>query len=300
MSNARKTTMITRWNSECVKCMTRKFLDGCPESASEAERMEYLKHLFAILSSAKPEEGAPVVTYYIEQLQKKMFGVSADFTDIKRAFNELMLSQETRILADIKAADEPLKKAIQYVMCGNYIDFGVLDNVNDDQLLELLSKADTQKIDDTMYHELYTDLSHADQLTYITDNCGEIVLDKLMIQTIKSEFPAIKTDIIVRGMPALNDATMEDAVQTGLTDIANVTGNGTGIAGTFLPKISDEASRIIHNADVLISKGQGNFETLRGCGLNIYYIFLCKCRLFTERFHTKQYEGILTNEKYCN
>ncbi len=290
--------MTTRWNSECIKCMANKFLGDYPETASETERMEYMRRIFTILSSAKPEEGAPVVTDYILNLQKEMFGYSFDFTEIKQSFNRLMLEQEAKISADIKSSDNPIKRAIQYVMTGNYIDFGALDNVDSDKLFELLSGAPNQEIDEHIFLELYTDLEHARTLTYITDNCGEVVLDKLLIRAIQSQFPDIQVDIIVRGMPALNDATMEDAIQTGLTDIARVTGNGTGITGTFLPKISEEASRIIHNADLLISKGQGNFETLRGCGLNIYYIFLCKCKLFTKRFHKKQYEGILTNEKY--
>ncbi len=290
--------MTTRWNSECLKCMANKFLGDYPETASETERMEYMRRIFTILSSAKPEEGAPVVTDYILNLQKEMFGYSFDFTEIKQSFNRLMLEQEAKISADIKSSDNPIKRAIQYVMIGNYIDFGALDNVDSDKLFELLSGAPNQEIDEHIFLELYTDLENARTLTYITDNCGEVVLDKLLIRAIQSQFPDIQVDIIVRGMPALNDATMEDAIQTGLTDIARVTGNGTGITGTFLPKISEEASRIIHNADLLISKGQGNFETLRGCGLNVYYIFLCKCKLFTKRFHKKQYEGILTNEKY--
>lgn len=290
--------MTTRWNSECVKCMTNKFLCSFPESASETERMNYMRRFFAILSSAKPEEGAPVITDYILKLQEEMFGASKDFTEIKRSFNKLMLEQEARISASINASDNPMRKAVQYVMTGNYIDFGALDNVDSDKLFELLSKADTQKIDEKIYSELCADLKNAEKLAYITDNCGEVVLDKLLIKTIQASFPDIHVDIIVRGKPALNDATIEDAIQTGLTGIANVTGNGTGITGTFLPEISEEASQIIHNADVLISKGQGNFETLRGCGLNIYYIFLCKCQLFTKRFNKQQYEGILTNEKY--
>ncbi len=290
--------MTTRWNSECVKCMTNKFLGAYPESSTEAERMEYMRRVFSILSSVQPEEGAPVVTDYILKLQKELFGYTFDFTEIKQTFNKLMLEQEPAIAANISSSPDPIRRAVQYVMTGNYIDFGALDNVDRETLFELLSKADSQEIDEKIFRKLYADLEAARRLAYITDNCGEIVLDKLLIQAIQSRFPDIQVNIIVRGMPALNDATMEDAVQAGLTDIAAVTGNGTGITGTYLPKISSEASEIIHNADVLISKGQGNFETLRGCGLNIYYIFLCKCRLFTKRFNKKQYEGILTNEKY--
>lgn len=288
--------MITRWNSECLKCMTNKFLCDYPESASEPERMEYTRRLFGILSSVKPEESSPVVMDDILKLQKEMFGISTDFTEIKQTFNKLMLEQEVRIAADINSSEHPIKRAIQYVMTGNYIDFGVLE-VDNDKLFELLGGVDEQLIDEQAFSDLYADLKNAKKLAFLTDNCGEIVLDKLLIKAIQSEFPDLHVDIIVREMPAVNDATMEDAIQTGLTEIAPVTGNGTSIAGTYLPKISAEASQIIHGADLLISKGQGNFESLQGCGLNIYYIFLCKCILFTKRFHKRLYEGILINEK---
>ena len=129
--------MTTRWNSECIKCMANKFLGDYPETASETERMEYMRRIFTILSSAKPEEGAPVVTDYILNLQKEMFGYSFDFTEIKQSFNRLMLEQEAKISADIKSSDNPIKRAIQYVMTGNYIDFGALDNVDSDKLFEL-------------------------------------------------------------------------------------------------------------------------------------------------------------------
>lgn len=193
--------MTARWNSECVKCMANKFLGDFPERASEAERMEYMRRLFAILSSAKPEEGAPVITDYISKLQEEMFGFSSDFAEIKHTFNELMLAQETHIASDIKASDNPMERAIQYVMAGNYIDFGALDNVDNDKLFELLSKADSQIIDEKIFSELCNDLENAERLAYITDNCGEVVLDKLFIQTIQSTFPDIHVDIIVRESP---------------------------------------------------------------------------------------------------
>lgn len=291
--------MTARWNSECISCMMGKYLSDFPQEASEQDRLAYMNRVMSILSSARPEEGAPVITDYILELQKEMFGKETDYTEIKQTFNQLMLEQEDRIRSDIRRAPDPIRRAIQYVMTGNYIDFGTLSDVNSEKLLELLSGADRQEIDEEILRRLNTDLQSAKRLVYLTDNCGEIVLDKLLIQAIQSQFPHLDVTIIVRGRQALNDATMEDAVQVGLPAIASVTGNGSGITGTYLPKISVEAARIIYGADVLISKGQGNFETLRGCGLNIYYIFLCKCRLFTRRFQKNLFEGILTNESYC-
>ena len=95
----------------------------------------------------------------------------------------------------------------------------------------------------------------------------------------------------------LNDATMEDALQVGIEACGKVIPNGTNIAGTYIPWISAEARQVMEEADMLISKGQGNFESLHGCGLNIYYLFLCKCQWFMERFGLPQYSGVFLNEK---
>lgn len=134
---------------------------------------------------------------------------------------------------------------------------------------------------------------------YLTDNCGEIVMDKILIQQIQKKYPDLEIAILVRGAEVINDATMEDAAQVGLTEIARVLPNGTDIAGTWLEELSQEAKAVLESADVIISKGQGNFETLRKCGLNIYYIFLCKCDLFANTFQVPKLTGMLINEKYC-
>ena len=131
----------------------------------------------------------------------------------------------------------------------------------------------------------------------MTDNCGEIVLDKLLLESIQKAAPYVKCTVIVRGEPVLNDATMDDALQVGIEKCGKVIPNGTNIAGTYIPWVSAEAKKALDEADILISKGQGNFESLHGCGLNIYYLFLCKCQWFMERFGLPQYSGVFINEK---
>ena len=132
---------------------------------------------------------------------------------------------------------------------------------------------------------------------YLTDNCGEIVMDKLLIEEIQKLNQKAEVTVIVRGLPVLNDVTMEDAIQVGLTEMVNVIGNGSEIAGTYLEDISEEAKNVIDDADVILAKGQGNFETLRMCGKNIYYIFMCKCEMFAKRFQVPRYYGMLINDK---
>ena len=290
--------MKTRWNSYCTQCLLKKHLTNYPDTATEEERLTYIRRLFSILTDIAPGESSPVIVNRILTLQKEMFDQFIDYTDIKKHFNQLMLEQESWIYADISSAPDPIRRAVQYVMKGNYIDFGVLSDVNSEKLMELLSQAKDQAIDDQIFKELMQDLTSAKNMVLLTDNCGEIVLDKLLVRTIMSQFPDLQIHVIVRGGHALNDATMEDACQVGLPDLVKVIGNGTCLQGTYLPDISKEARDLLEQADVILSKGQGNFESLQYCGLNIYYLFLCKCDLFTKRFHTHLYNGILTNDRY--
>lgn len=290
--------MKSRWNSHCTQCLLKQHLTNYPDTATEEERLTYIRRLFSILTEIAPGESSPVVVNRILTLQKEMFDQFVDYTDIKKHFNQLMLEQEGWIYADISSAADPIRRALQYVMKGNYIDFGVLSDVNSEKLMELLSQAKDQTIDEQIFEELMQDLTSAKNMVLLTDNCGEIVLDKLLIRTIMSQFPDLQIRVIVRGGHALNDATMEDACQVGLPDLVKVIGNGTCLQGTYLPDISKEARDLLEQADVILSKGQGNFESLQYCGLNIYYLFLCKCDLFTKRFHTHLYNGILTNDRY--
>ena len=290
--------MKTRWNSYCTQCLLKKHLTNYPDTSTEEERLTYIRRLFSILTDIAPGESSPVVVNRILTLQKEMFDQFVDYTDIKKHFNQLMLEQEDWIYTDISSAADPIRRAVQYVMKGNYIDFGVLSDVNSEKLMELLSQAKDQTIDEQIFEELMQDLTSAKNMVLLTDNCGEIVLDKLLVRTIMSQFPDLQIHVIVRGGHALNDATMEDACQVGLPDLVEVIGNGTCLQGTYLPDISKEARDLLEQADVILSKGQGNFESLQYCGLNIYYLFLCKCDLFTKRFHTHLYDGILTNDRY--
>ena len=290
--------MKARWNSHCTQCLLKQHLTNYPDTATEEERLTYIRRLFSILTEIAPGESSPVIVNRILTLQKEMFDQFVDYTDIKKHFNQLMLEQEDWIYADISSATDPIRRALQYVMKGNYIDFGVLSDVNSEKLMELLSQAKDQTIDELIFEELMQDLTSAKNMVLLTDNCGEIVLDKLLIRTIMSQFPDLQIHVIVRGGHALNDATMEDACQVGLPDLVKVIGNGTCLQGTYLPDISKEARDLLEQADVILSKGQGNFESLQYCGLNIYYLFLCKCNLFTKRFHTHLYNGILTNDRY--
>ena len=194
---------------------------------------------------------------------------------------------------------DPLRAALGYAMTGNFIDFGAMDSVDEAKLRALLEESPNRVSPDLpAYNHLTADLSTARRLVLLTDNCGEIVMDKLLAEIIHRLYPARDVTVLVRGGEVLNDATMEDAAQIGFDRMEGITvmGNGDRLAGTDLTRLSPEARAAILGADLILAKGQGNFETLQGCGLNIYYAFLCKCQFFADRFGVPIYTGMLVRE----
>jgi len=169
--------------------------------------------------------------------------------------------------------------------------------VDEEYLASLLDTVVERPISVKAYEDMCKDLSKAKKLVFITDNCGEIVLDKVLIKSIKNKYPQVEITVMVRGGETLNDATMKDAQEAGMTELVKVIHNGNDIAGTCINKLSEEAVNCMNDADLILSKGQANFETLRGCGKNIYYIFLCKCDMFANRFGVEKYTGMFLNDK---
>lgn len=287
---------LVRLNSKCIECLLKKHLNNYPKTADESARLDYTQKLLNILANAEKEKSAPEILYLINGLQKDLFGLTDDFSKEKKYFNSLMLSLEEEIEKDINRCENPLKTALNFALLGNYIDFGALDSVDEDKLRASLKNAKNLKYKDEEFENLQKELKSAKSIVYLTDNCGEILLDKLFIKTIKSQNPNINVTVIVRGAPVLNDSTIEDAKQVGMDKIANVKDNGSAIAGTCLSNISNEAFEYINNADLIIAKGQANFETLRYSEKNIYYIFMCKCQMFAERFGVERMSGMLLND----
>ena len=230
-------------------------------------------------------------------IQKEMFGICVDYTEIKSYFNRLMLNLEDKLWKSILEAKEPLKQAVQYAMIGNYIDFAAVKDVDEKALLSFLDKAKDEKVNEKELSDLEKELKKGGKLVYLLDNCGEIVTDKLLMRLIKEKYPNVHITAMVRGGAVLNDVTREDAKEVQLEKIASIADSGSNIAGICFEKISSEAKQIIDHADFIIAKGQGNFETLHQCGKNIFYIFMCKCNMFTTRFMLPQFSGVLVCEK---
>ena len=289
-----------KFRADCITCLisgAQKKLKGLENN--QPLKLEFMRGICRIMDNVDPEyDSAPLVDARIIQLKRDLLGMEDDYTEVKRSFNDLILGLYDQLQARVRASEDPLLAAIQLSMAGNFIDFGVLKDVDPDEVLRLLDDAASRRVDENEYAHLKQDLLAEGELIFLHDNCGEVVLDKLLIETLRELYPEKKILSVVRGSNILNDATLEDARAIGLTDVVEVVGNGQqDIAGTQMDLITPALRSRIENAALVIAKGQGNFETLIGTGLNVYFLFLSKCPSYTEWFGFERFSGILQNDR---
>ena len=263
-------------NSKCMACQIRKQEAKIRHFNDEDRKNQYMEAIRQRFEHPKDDDCVPSISTELKKFYCSFWGVPMeDFTRINKEYDQLMLDLEDSLEEKIRHSDDPLETSLLYARIGNYIDFAALSNVNSDTVLSLLKEDNKEPLNAQEYLHFRKDLSAASRLVYLTDNCGEIVLDKLVIILLKELCPELDITVIVRGFPVINDATMEDAQDIGLTELTTVIGNGNEVGGTWLPHISSEAREALESADLIIAKGQGYYETLLDCGLNIFFLFLC-------------------------
>ena len=287
-----------RFYAKCVSCLLDIALRKADSVKDEKLKLEYVLKIGEIFRNTDPEnEAPPIVDAKIIRLRRELLQLEDDYTAIKHSFNQLLLGLYGKLKARVDAAEDPLYAAMQLSMAGNYIDFGVLRDVQEDQLLSLLDEAAEKKVNPDEYARFVEDLKKPGELIFIHDNCGEIVLDKLLIETIKRLYPEKKLVSMVRNVPVINDVTIDDAREVGLTDMVEVIDNGLpDVAGTVLHLMPEVIRSRIENAGMVLAKGQGNFETLQDHGLNIYFLFLAKCAGYMDWYGFEQFSGVLAND----
>ena len=277
-----------------------------PESCAEClydkqkhltDDVKYLSEIKEIIDNRDEDDTSPYLVYKFNRVYERYFGKKAPYREIKKKYNDLVLSVEQSVRNRIEASEDPLAKALAYARVGNYIDFGAMNHVDEETFLSLLDNVQLQDRDAEVIQSFVEQCTNAHRFLLITDNCGEIVLDKLFLEQLHRRFPDMKIDVLVRGGEVLNDATQDDVEYVGIDRLARVISNGLPIAGTVYPMLPDQAKAAVDHADVILAKGQGNYESLCNQGMHIFYSFLCKCELFTGRFRVPKLTGIFVEEK---
>lgn len=288
-----------RLSDYCLNCIKDRQGQLISKISDECIREKYRKDVEQVIAERDANDCAPMIVARLRARYEAYTGTSDIYKEVKDKYNQLMLSLMDGIREKIEESADPLAQALMLARAGNFIDFGAMHEVNDTVMYRLLKEAEQLQPKQEIYEWFCSELEKAEKMVFLTDNCGEIVLDILLLEQIRKAYPELAVTVIVRGAPVLNDATMEDARAVGLTEMQGicVIDNGTAIAGTELSMISEEALQEMKTANVIISKGQGNFETLHGCGLNIFYLFLCKCDWFSMNLGLPKLSGVFENER---
>ncbi|WP_028581569.1 damage-control phosphatase ARMT1 family protein [Desulfogranum japonicum] len=232
------------------------------------------------VSASPPENAARYYAYISEQT-----GVTDPFSAIKHQSTAYALSREDHLRAVIMAADDPVLTAARLAIGANVLDSGAQRQLD---IKESLKRCLYTPLAISHYQAFSEQLCTKPDILYLADNCGELVLDKILVELLLDK--GCRVTVAVRQSPVINDATLEDARAIGLDQICPVISNGTGIPGTVLNKTSREFREYFDSAELIISKGMGNFESLYGTPAPLYYLFTVKCTTVRTRIR-KEFTG---------
>lgn len=284
-------------NATCLNCYFGKNVETALSLGSEEQALAFAKDLMRLLLSAPDGVPSPWFGPGVSALFRKHYGLGEDrYVQEKLDSNRFFLEHEAAIAKRVAAQEDPVYAGLQFAILGNYIDFSALKGqVSFEKLAEMMDSALQMELDRTCYGKLCRDLENGRKLLYLTDNAGEIGFDKILAREIARRYPQLSITFCVRGGPALNDATREDAAAVGVE--FPVIDNGNCVPGTDLQQLGTEARQALEEADVIIAKGMANVETMLGCDYNVYYAFLVKCRMFAQTFQKPLMSPMLVAQK---
>ena len=229
-----------------------------------------IKELLDLNWDRRPTE----IAHKIHGMVKEMSGDKDPYREVKKKYNDLALALYPALKEQIKRSNTPLLTAVRLSIAGNVIDFGASSNFDihrtiDEVLVKEFAISD--------YKKFVERLERARKIIYLADNTGEIVFDKLLLETILSRYEIGKIIFVVKATPIINDAMYEDAIYVGIDKIPNIefmeigAGSDSGItreSKTFLDMLEESY--------IAISKGQGNYESLSDVD-GIFFLLMAKC-----------------------
>ena len=266
-------------NFKCYDCIFKLILElaeklGPTHDSRKALANEMLQHCVNV--SSKGGTPPELLAHLWGEIHIRESGCSDPMAEIKHNSTKLALQLLPRLREIVNTSDDPFETAVCLAAAGNISDYGINRNLDLSTVEESVDSILSQPYDRAAAQELKKRMDEADSILYILDNCGEAVIDRLLMEPYKE-----KLTVGVRGIPVLNDVTYEDALESGI-DFAPVIDTGDGTAGVSFTRSSAEFLEKLHNVDLVIAKGQGNFESMEHIFPRpVFYLFRAKCEVIT-------------------
>jgi len=282
---------------DCIPCFVRQALDAARLATDDARIHEkVVRGVLRLAADLDMGQSPPVIGQQIHLMIRNMVASNDPYHSIKRKFNNIALNLYPELRKEIVGSKDRLETAVRLAIAGNIIDFGVSSIVNESDIHKAISASLTGDFDNVQLEDFRDSIGQAEQILYLADNAGEIVFDRLLIE----QLPYEKVTVVVKGSPVINDATTEDAEAAGLGHIVEVIDNGSDGPGTILQSCSQTFRSRFSNADLVIAKGQGNYETLSNVDKNIFFIMKAKCPVIARDLGCEVGEMILRRSKSFN
>ena len=284
-------------SAECLTCHFNRYMKKAQQLGDRENAFAFGKDLMRMYLDAPEGVSSPWFSPQVAQLIQKHYGVGDSlYEEEKRMANSFIMERFDHIQSLVEQTEDPVFAGLQFSILGNYLDFAALQGkVSFEKLEQMLREALDMKLDMDVYENLKADLAKGKKLLYLTDNAGEIGMDRIFAEEIHKAYPHLEITFCVRGGNTINDATREDAAIVGIP--FPVIDNGNLVSGTEISMLSREAKEAMDTADVIIAKGMANTETLYHSGYPIYYAFLVKCVRFVEEFGKPLMTPMLVKEK---
>jgi len=284
---------------DCIPCFFRQALEAARMAgADEKIQKKILDEISKVIPDIKLTSTPPEMGKTIHDLVKKITGKEDPYKKLKENSNTQALKIYPELKAKVESAEDRLLMAVELAIAGNIIDYGTKNSLDvDSELAKILKKEQRaikyEKEAISNFRDFKESVKNAKTILYLADNVGETVFDSLLLEEIKNIDPEKEIIYAVKEKPIINDALKEDAVTAGIDRFAKIISSGSEIPGTILPLCSKTFLEIFKKADLVISKGQGNYETLSDEKRPIFFLFMAKCPVIARDVNCEVGEIIL-------
>ena len=288
---------------DCIPCFFSQALFAARQAGCTEEQQKQIIDGISKLVPELPMEACPPENSVpVYEIISRISGNSDPLAEIKRKSNMAALEVYPMLGQMVESAGDRLLAAVETAVSGNIIDYGANRNFDlKAEIKNILSREEKairrQKKELFDIESFRSDLSSAKEVLYLGDNAGEIVFDRILVETICKLFPDILIRYAVRGKPIINDVTMEDARSTGMDSLCETVSSGSHAPGTVLKFADSDFLKILERSDIIISKGQGNYEALSGNSLPAYYLLRVKCKTIADHIPAEIGDFCLFREK---
>ncbi len=280
---------------DCLPCFFRQAL-GAARAATDDERIQrsVMDEVAEMIPGFPLDITPPEIAQKVYQAVYRITENDDPYREAKQQSNEKALALYSKLKRIVADSDDPLLTACKLAIAGNSIDLGPQVEQHD------LNSVIESTLDSPLAYDDYPEFSHAiesaSNILYLADNAGEIVFDKLLIEELKRD-RTLDITVAVRDKPIINDATLEDAEAVGLNDLTTVITNGSDAPATILAQCTPQVRQLYDSADMIIAKGQGNYESLSEESANIFFFLRAKCSIVAAPLNVQVGDAILKRSR---